>query len=113
LLYQQFYAAAIPKASIQAGQFMCNFHVDTSITAPTLIHVLQDPVHGTTWYPNGVDIRVMGDTFATKATFTPKVTYDGNTIQVLVDQHEFDGTLVQISIMPKASAADAPQVIIE
>jgi hypothetical protein len=92
---------------------MCNFHVDTSITAPTLIHVLQAPVHGTTWYPNGVDIRVFGDTFTAKTAFTPKVTWDGNTIQVLVDQHEFDGTLVQISIMPKAAGADAPQVIIE
>lgn len=92
---------------------MCNFHVDTSVTAPTLIHVLQDPVHGTTWYPNGVDIRVMGDTFTAKTAFTPKVTQVGNTIQVLVDQHEFDGTLVQISIMPKASKTDAPLVIIE
>jgi len=90
---------------------MCNFHVDTSITAPTLIHVLQEPVHGTTWYPNGVDIRVMGDTFSAKTTFKPKVTQDGNTIQVLVDQHEFDGTLVQISIVPKASGSGAPEAI--
>ena len=90
---------------------MCNFNVDTSITAPTLIHVLKNPVHGTTWYPEGVDVRVMGDTFTAKTAFKPKVTWDGNTLQVLVDQHEFDGTLVQIVISPKSSHSEDEIVI--
>jgi len=92
---------------------MCNFQVDTVISEPTLIHVLRDPVHGTTWYPHGVDVRVMGDTFSAKTAFRPKIVNEGNTISVLVDQDEFDGTLVQISIVPKAAGTGAPQVIIE
>jgi len=102
------------------GSFSATITIDTDIQAPTVIHaLLQGPEEhpALSWYPNGVDVSVRmvdmpGD--VPPAGFKPITSWDKNRLSILVNQAEFHGRDMFVTLVPKGHQSRvAPSVSIE
>lgn len=75
-----------------AGTFQADIHLDTTITAPTVIHAQVVENEGINWYPYGVDITVhsLYETYDVK----PVITWNGNDLTILINQDILDGKII-------------------
>lgn len=83
-----------------AGTFEAKIIVDTSVSAPTVVHALVNEVHGQTWYPNGVDVKVLSGE-KDLPTLNAQISWSGNDLMILVNQDAYDGKEIIISLTPK------------
>ena len=89
---------------LKAGQFVADMIVDTSITAPTLIHALKNAPLA--WYPQGWELSVL-KADGTAATLTNK-TEDtvNNKISFQINQSALEGKTVRICVTPVGQKLD-------
>jgi hypothetical protein len=82
-----------------AGTFQADILVDTTISAPTVIHAQVVENEGINWYPYGVDITVhsLYETYDVK----PVITWDGNDLTILINQDILDGKTIQVFMTPR------------
>jgi endoglycosylceramidase len=89
----------------KTGDYTLKFTLDTSNipSAPTQIHALHTPVHGMSWYPNGVDYDVsLAD--GTKVEKGHVLVQEAdNTTYFLFDTDEFNGQEITIHIKDKVA----------
>jgi hypothetical protein len=82
-----------------AGSFTADITVEVAIQEPTLIHILTDTKDtGVSWYPNGIEYTV-----TSTGAVQPNATINqvGNTLEVQVNNQDFDGQVLTITITPK------------
>lgn len=80
----------------KTADYTLKYTLDSTISAPTQIHALHTPVHGMSWYPNGIDYQAsLSD--GTKIDHV-QVEIANNIVYFLFDTEEFDGKDITITL---------------